>query len=64
MSIPTICSLVGVPPYDAVATTREIEALHNIADIFRRHPGYAAPERLVDGVRRGLDTDRFRVLTK
>jgi RNA polymerase sigma factor (sigma-70 family) len=52
----------GVPREDAVATTREMEALHDIADIFRRHPRYAVPGRLVDGVRRVLDSGRFRVL--
>jgi len=52
----------GVPREDAVATTREMEALHDIADVFRRHPRYAAPDRLVDGVRRVLDSGRFRVL--
>jgi len=52
----------GVPREDAVATTREIEALHDIADIFRQHPRYAAPDRLVEGVRRVLDSGRFRVL--
>jgi RNA polymerase sigma factor (sigma-70 family) len=52
----------GVPREDAVATTREVEALHDIADIFRRHPRHAAPDRLVDGVRRVLDSGRFRVL--
>jgi RNA polymerase sigma factor (sigma-70 family) len=52
----------GVSREDAVATTREVEALHDIADIFRRHPRYAAPDRLVDGVRRVLESGRFRVL--
>jgi predicted DNA-binding protein (UPF0251 family) len=51
-----------VPREDAVATTREMEALHDIADVFRRHPRYAAPGRLVDAVRRVLDSGRFRVL--
>ncbi|MBI3402259.1 MAG: RNA polymerase sigma factor [Acidobacteria bacterium] len=52
----------GVSREDAVATTREVEALHDIADLFRRHPRYSAPDRLVDGVRRVLDSGRFRVL--
>ena len=52
----------GVSRREAVATTREVEALHDIADVFRRHPRYAAPDRLVDGVRRVLDSGRFRVL--
>jgi RNA polymerase sigma factor (sigma-70 family) len=52
----------GVSREDAVAITREVEALHDIADLFRRHPQYSAPDRLVDGVRRVLDSGRFRVL--
>ena len=52
----------GVSREDAIATTREVEALHDIADLFRRHPRYSAPDRLVDGVRRVLDSGRFRVL--
>src|SRR5439155_4801058 len=52
----------GVPREDAIATTREVEALHDIADVFRRHPRYAAPERLIDGVRRIFDSGRFRIL--
>jgi RNA polymerase sigma factor (sigma-70 family) len=51
----------GVPHDDAIATIREVEALHDIADVFRRHPRYAAPDRLVEGVRRVLDSGRFRV---
>jgi RNA polymerase sigma factor (sigma-70 family) len=52
----------GVCREDAVATTREMETLHDIADLFRRHPRYSAPDRLVDGVRRVLDSGRLRVL--
>lgn len=53
----------GVPRDEAIAGTREVEALHNIAGVFRRQPRYAAPDRLIDGVRRLLDSGRFRVLS-
>src|SRR5258708_6933984 len=36
----------GVPREDAVATTREVEALHDIADVFRRHPRYRPLSRI------------------
>jgi hypothetical protein len=51
-----------VPREDVVISTREVETLYDIADVFRHHPRYAAPDGLVEGVRRVLDSGRFRVL--
>ena len=41
---------------------REMEELHDVAAIYRSHPDYAAPERLLEGVRRLVRTRRYRVL--
>jgi RNA polymerase sigma factor (sigma-70 family) len=41
----------GVPPIAAREGVREMERLHRTAALFRGHPDYAAPERLVTRVR-------------
>jgi RNA polymerase sigma factor (sigma-70 family) len=46
----------------AEASTREMERLHDVAAVFRAHPRYRAPDRLLGAVQRVLDSGRFRIL--
>jgi RNA polymerase sigma factor (sigma-70 family) len=41
----------------------EMETLHVVAGVFQSHPAYAASERVVDGVRRVLNSRRFHLLS-
>jgi RNA polymerase sigma factor (sigma-70 family) len=41
----------------------EMEELHSIAGIFQSHPDYTAPERVITGVRRLLDSGTFSLLS-
>lgn len=45
-----------------LAEVREMEELHDIAAVFRSHPDYAAPARLLTSVRRVLRPGRYRLL--
>jgi RNA polymerase sigma factor (sigma-70 family) len=40
----------------------EMETLHAMAGVFQSHPDYAAPDRVVEGVRRLVRSGRFRIL--
>jgi RNA polymerase sigma factor (sigma-70 family) len=40
----------------------EMDTLHAIAGVFQSHPDYAAPERVVESVRRLLESGRFSIL--
>jgi RNA polymerase sigma factor (sigma-70 family) len=42
--------------------TAEMDELHDIAAIYRRHPEYDAPERVSNAIRDLLDSGRYRVL--
>jgi RNA polymerase sigma factor (sigma-70 family) len=50
----------GLPVLEQIG---EMEMLQTMAGVFQSHPAYAAPERVVDGVRRLLDSKRFRLLS-
>jgi hypothetical protein len=41
----------------------EMERLHSIAGIFRSHPDYTAPDRVMEGVQRLLASEKFNLLT-
>jgi RNA polymerase sigma factor (sigma-70 family) len=41
----------------------EMEELHSIAGIFQSHPDYSAPERVIAGVHRLLDSGTFSLLS-
>jgi RNA polymerase sigma factor (sigma-70 family) len=41
----------------------EMEMLHTLAGVFQSHPGYAASQRVVEDVRRLLESNRFRLLS-
>jgi RNA polymerase sigma factor (sigma-70 family) len=48
-------------PLPVLEEIGEMEMLHEIAGVFQSHPEYAAPERVVDGVRNLIVSRRFRL---
>jgi RNA polymerase sigma factor (sigma-70 family) len=49
-------------PLPVLAHVAEMDDLHRVAGVFRSHPAYEAPGRLVDAVRRLIDSGRYTVL--
>jgi hypothetical protein len=49
------------PDVGLLAQAREIGQLERVAAIFRSHPSFAAPDRLVLAIKRLLASDTFRI---
>lgn len=55
----------AIPGHDAALMQRvkEMEDLHEAAAIFRSHPQYAAAPALLEGVKRLVDSGKFKILS-
>jgi RNA polymerase sigma factor (sigma-70 family) len=50
------------PTLPVIEQVGEMEELHRVAGVFRSHPEYVAPERLVEAVQRLIHSGRFTLL--
>jgi RNA polymerase sigma factor (sigma-70 family) len=47
---------------NVISSRDEIQSIHNAADIFRNHPQYKTPGKVLSAIRTMLDSGQFRVL--
>jgi hypothetical protein len=52
----------GSRPLPILEQVGEMEELHQIAGIYQSHPAYAAPGRVIQGIKDLLRSDRFSLL--
>jgi RNA polymerase sigma factor (sigma-70 family) len=50
-------------PLPVLEQVGEMETLHELAGVFQSHPDYAAPDRVVEGVRRLIESGQFSLLS-